>query len=225
MSEVVPANYNKQQSQMGLEETFNAFKKQIFLELNCHAIATIQNFNSADQTVTATMNYVKTYYQENDKFVMVPVTIQYPILLDCPLIILGGGKATLTFPISPGDECLVLFNDRDIDNWFAGSPPGPVATSRLHSFSDGLVLVGFPDIASYDTERALLSNGTTGVGVSSSKVKIYNSTTTLNTLLQQLVTDLTTFATGLNTGTLTAQATALVTALSSDATKIAALLE
>lgn len=182
------ANYNKKQTDLELSDVLDAWKKSIFLELNCHAIATVQSFNSSLQTVTATINYNRTYYQENGSGQMVPVQVPYPVLVDCPVIILGGGSASLTFPISPGDECLILFNDRDIDNWWAGASTGPVATGRLHSFSDGLALVGFREVSNYDTSRALLKNSTTGVGVSTSKVKIYNASTTLNTLLQNLCT-------------------------------------
>jgi hypothetical protein len=37
---------------------------------------------------------------------------------------------------------MILFNDRDIDNWFNGSTASGVNTARMHSFSDGIVLIG-----------------------------------------------------------------------------------
>lgn len=178
-----------------LKDLLDIHKKDILLSLNCHALATIQSANFNDKTVTATVNYSKTYFEKDPTTgEQVPKLQDYPILVDVPFLIIGGGGAGVTFPIKQGDECLILFNDRDIDNWFAGATSGPVATARFHSFSDGLALVGFNFDVSIDPNFATLFNGETGVAVSTDLVKIYNATTTLNTLLQQILTQLETLA-------------------------------
>ena len=198
-----------------LTDLLNLVKKDIMISLNCHAIATVQSVNTTDQILTATINYNKTYFNDDGT----PYLVEYPVLMDCPFIILGGGGAALTFPIAKGDECVILFNDRDIDNWFSGATSGPVASARLHSLSDGLALVGLnPPIASYDPLRAVIQNGTTGVGVSTTKVKIYNATTTLNTTLQLIMVQIEALATATgNAG--------IATALSTLATQLGSLLE
>jgi hypothetical protein len=181
-------------------------KKDTMMSLNCHAIATVQSVNTADQLLTATINYDKTYFNDDGSSYLV----KYPILIDCPFIILGGGGATLTFPITKGDECLILFNDRDIDNWFSGATSGPVASARLHSLSDGIALIGLqPTVANYDSTRAVLQNGTTGVGVSATKVKIYNMTTTLNITLQLIMVQLEALATATGNAGISASLTTL----------------
>lgn len=178
-----------------LKDLLDIHKKDIFLSLNCHHLATIQSVNFDDKTVTATINYQKTYFERDQvSGENVPKLVDYPNLTDIPFIILGGGNSGVSFPIKKGDECVILFNDRDIDNWFAGATTGPVASSRLHSLADGLALVGFNFNMTIDEDRATLFNGETGVGVSEDKVKIYNATTTLNTLLQQILTQLETLA-------------------------------
>jgi hypothetical protein len=100
----------------------------------------------------------------------------------------------LTFPIAAGDDCLLLFNDRDIGNWFQGNPPMPVPSLRLHSFADAIAIVGLrpvtASIPGYDTANAVLQNGSTKVSVGESLITIANSMTTLNTLLQSLLTTL-----------------------------------
>lgn len=217
--------FNKMQTEMSMKDLLDLHKRDIMLSLNCHGIATVKTFDSGAMTITAAMNYSKTFYQNNAQGVVVPVLRPYPLLVDCPVVILGGGGCSVTFPIAAGDECLIIFNDRDMDNWIEGATSGPVATNRLHSFSDAIALVGFFAPSSYDATRAVLGNGTTGVGVGPAKVKVFNNSTTLNTLLQQLITDLNTFATGLNAGTLAAKGTALAAALAMDATNIAGLLE
>src|SRR5690606_13368617 len=129
---------------------------------------------------TVTINYKKTYYRLNAATgLYAPLLMDYPILVDCPVIALGGAAAALTFPITKGDECLVLFNDRDMDNCFQVGSGSANAAPRLHSFADGIVLVGLRSLAkvltNYDTQRAVLRNGTALVGVSPSKVRVANS--------------------------------------------------
>jgi hypothetical protein len=227
-----------------LKDVLDLYKKNMLLDLFCHHIGTVQSFNGATQTATATINYKKTYFLPDSTGNYVPQLVDYPILMDCPVICLGGGNTSLTFPIAAGDECLVLFNDRDMDNWFQGGAGAALATPRLHSFSDGIILVGVRSsgkvLQSYDTVRAVLQNGTTLVGVNTSKVKVANATYTLNGLLQNLMTQLTDLTTALSTLTVTgvltggatsgppsnaAAITSIGTQISTIATEIGTLLE
>lgn len=133
---------NQLPSDPQLSDVLNLFRKGIFLDLNAHHIGKIQSFDPLKQTASVTINYKKTFFLPNAIGVYEPKAVDYPILTDCPVICLGGGNGALTFPIATGDDCVILFNDRDIDKWFQGSSSSPVATPRLHSFSDGLILVG-----------------------------------------------------------------------------------
>ena len=184
----------RKQTDPELMDLLNLFKKQIMLDLNCHAIATVQSFNSAKHKITASINYKKTTLQRTADGTYRNVLVDYPILLDVPVVFLSGGYFRLTFPIQEGDYCLIFFNDRDMDNWLQSAQIGPVASSRLHSFSDGIAIVGlrpFNDsLENFDSTRVAIGNGTTYVGVSSSKIKLANATTTLNTQLQALATQL-----------------------------------
>lgn len=226
-------------SNPGLKDLLDLFRKDLLLSLNCHHIGTVQSFNALTQTATATLNYKKTFFKADALTGQYsPHSLDYPILLDCPVIVLGGAAGALTFPITTGDECLVLFNDRDLDNWFAGSPGGPVATPRLHSFSDGIILVGLRSsphvLLNYDAVRTVLRNGTAQVGVGLDTVKIANSLYTLNGLLQELITEVKTLVTQTaaitvgSFGSIPANAatiTAINTAITATATKIGSLLE
>lgn len=207
------------------------------LNLNSHHIGTVQSFDESLQTATVTVNYPKTYFQLNKNSttgLYQPVQVIYPLIVDAPVICLGGNAAALTFPIVQGDECLILFNDRDLNNWFQGGAGAAVATPRLHSFSDAIILVGVRSLArvlqNYDPTRAVLRNGTAMVGVGTSLVKIANGSTTLKTLmgsvsgLTKVIQDLAsaiTPTTGLSAGALAA-ITAEIANLN---TQIAGLLE
>lgn len=176
-----------------LKDVLNQFKKDIFLSLNCHHIGTIQSFDPEDQTATVTINYKKTFSQRKPGGVYVQQLRDYPPLIDCPVIVLGGGPTSLTFPIQEGDECIVLFNDRDLDTWFSGDSNSGNATVRQHSLADAVVLVGLRSVNSsleeYDEDRAVLQNGSTKVAIGPSLIEISNQLYTLNELLQELVTD------------------------------------
>lgn len=144
-----------------LSDLLALWQRQIMLSLNCHHIGTIGAFNPANQTATVSINYTRTYFQVDDvSGDQVPVQVNYPLLLECPVVCLGGGTGSITFPILPGDECIVMFNDRDIDNWFTGAPAGPVNSNRLHAISDGIALVGVRSMAhvltSYDSTNIVL---------------------------------------------------------------------
>lgn len=71
--------------------------------------------------------------------------VTLPLLLDCPVFFPSGGGVSLTFPISAGDECLVVFASRCIDQWWQSGEVSVQAELRMHDLSDGFV---FPGIAS-----------------------------------------------------------------------------
>jgi phage baseplate assembly protein gpV len=54
----------------------------------------------------------------------------------------GGGGLTLTFPIKPGDECLVIFASRCIDAWWQQGGIKGQAELRMHDLSDGFIFAG-----------------------------------------------------------------------------------
>lgn len=180
-----------------LADALAIWKKDIFLNFNCHHLATIQSFDSLTQTAKATINYKKTFYTNDGSGNNVPIQVAYPILADCPVITMAGGSTAITFPIAAGDECLVLFNDRDIDNWYlsGSNNTGILNTSRLHSFADGLILIGprsLPNVVSnYSTTHAVIRNDAgaqVGVNGSAATALISNNSTTLGQQLQNLIT-------------------------------------
>lgn len=239
-----------------LDDLLDYHKRDILLSLNCHALATIDSFDEATQTATVTINYPKTYQQKSSKKAKEnsafydPVNVNYPPLVSCPVYVLGGGKANMTFPIKKGDQCSVLFNDRSIDEWYASGAPAPLSSNRLHSFSDGIVLVGLRSmlnpIEDYDTVRAVLRSGKAAIAVrdDTNKVLVTNdypdNSQTLNSVLQELITAINNLVTATAAITVTgissgggvsgppanaATIAAIASTLSTVATKIGTILE
>lgn len=65
-----------------------------------------------------------------------------PILQDCPVIFPRGGGYSLTFPIQKGDECVVFFSARSIDEFITQGKAAPAYDLRMTDLSDGMVFVG-----------------------------------------------------------------------------------
>ncbi|MGA3827400.1 Gp138 family membrane-puncturing spike protein [Pseudomonas chlororaphis] len=71
------------------------------------------------------------------------IDVDLPLLTDCPVQFPAGGGCTLTFPVEPGDECLVVFSSRCIDSWWQSGGIQAQADLRMHDLSDGFALLGF----------------------------------------------------------------------------------
>lgn len=129
----------KQRHEPDLPALLAALKQDIMKSINCVRIGVIQSFNAADQTVT-----VKIAQQQitSVSATGVRTIAEYPLLVQVPVQFPSGGGFTLTFPIAAGDECLVLFNDRELDNWFFSGAGKEPTTARLHDLSDGIAIVG-----------------------------------------------------------------------------------
>jgi len=216
---------NRPQVDLNLRGLLDLHRKEIMLSLNCHAIGRVQKFNAERQTIEATIQYTRTYFQATDNGQFEQRQRNYPVLLDVPLLVMGGGGAHLTMPIKGGEDCLILFNDKDMDNWFAGAVNKPVASGRLHSFADGIAIVGLHSlansIADYDPDRAVLRGaGGASVGVDE-KVQIKNAATSLLVVINGLI-DILSTAFGVSNA---CPNTAAITALNAHKLVVQGLLE
>ncbi|MDM4084851.1 Gp138 family membrane-puncturing spike protein [Klebsiella oxytoca] len=70
------------------------------------------------------------------------VSVSLPLLVDVPVVFPRGGGCTLTFPVTAGDECLVIFADRCIDFWWQSGGIQEPVDGRKHDLSDAFCIVG-----------------------------------------------------------------------------------
>jgi hypothetical protein len=68
--------------------------------------------------------------------------VNLPLIQDVPLVFQRGGGYTGTFPIKAGDECLIVFSARCIDNWWQAGGVQPQFELRMHDLSDGFAITG-----------------------------------------------------------------------------------
>lgn len=204
MNSISSPVFNFQNTNPNLQDAFEVLKRDILLSMNCHALGQVQSFNPTKRSITATINYQKSIVKQAADGTFNTQQVSYPTLVDVPIIVLSGGGSAMTFPVQIGDFCLIFFNDRDMDNWvFSGQIASP-NTPRLHSFSDGIALIGLlpfaqalVQIPSYDASNVNVRLASTA------KFKVSNSLYTLNGLLQDLLTQLEDLTTQLSTLTVT----------------------
>ena len=90
-----------------LSDLLDAQRALIFSTFNCIQIGKVETVTPADQTVEVTLQIKRPATDGTSSAI--------PLLVDVPYFVLQGGGAYIDMPITPGDYCIVLFNDRDID--------------------------------------------------------------------------------------------------------------
>lgn len=116
-----------------LEMYFGSFSEA----LNCIKIGKIENVDFTNQTVDVQILHKRINMNLNKRELK-----DYALLCQVPFIVLGGGSSNLTFPISKGDNCLLLFCDYEIDRWWDTGENLPANYERKHDISDAFAIVG-----------------------------------------------------------------------------------
>lgn len=127
----------------GTQQTINSQSQidqnnaaDIMFRIRCAIPAIIQSYDPGTNTVEAQPAI-------RERLVLEDGSIQYlnlPLLINVPVAFPSSGSASITFPISKGDECLIIFSDLAIDNfWTSGSIQNPIEVRR-HDLSDGIAI-------------------------------------------------------------------------------------
>lgn len=159
-----------------LEYLLEEYRRDLMLSFNCHGVAVVESFDAGKQTVRASMAYQKTFYDQTNTGKFEERLESYPVLIDCPAVVLKGGAFSLKMPIKKGDECLVIFNDRSIDQWFSTGSNKRLDSNRLHAFNDAIVLVGLSSspkaLSGYENDKVVLGDGTHDLSLGGGSVTI-----------------------------------------------------
>lgn len=68
--------------------------------------------------------------------------VDMPELEEVPVMWPQAGGGALTFPMKKGDGVLLLFQSRNMDNWYEKGGPQEASTARMHDLSDAIALPG-----------------------------------------------------------------------------------
>lgn len=96
-------------------------------------------------------------------------TVDYPIISGVPVVFMAAGGASINLPVLKGDSCLVIFFDRDMSNWLLGGVGQKPNSTRTHSMSDAVALMG---LYSFNTISKAENNTDVLINYSGSKITI-----------------------------------------------------
>lgn len=125
----------------------------------------VQSYDSVNRTVEVQPSIRERIISENGEMQYV----NYPLLINVPVVFPQCGGYYISFPINAGDECIVVFSDLCIDDWWIkGGVQNPVDIRR-HDLSDGIAIFGIRNKNRYTNEISLnsllIKNENTGVGI------------------------------------------------------------
>ena len=151
----------------------------------------IQSFNVDQQTCTVivTLMMQRVFPDGSTEW------LNIPLLRDVPVQFPSGGGFTLTFPVTAGDECLVVFSSRCIDSWWqSGGTQNPQAEYRMHDLSDGFAVLGFRSLprmlsnVSTTSSQLRSDDGLTYVDVAENVITVKAATVNVNAATSATIT-------------------------------------
>lgn len=80
-----------------------------------------------------------------------------------------------SFPLKQGDECILLFSDREIESWFINGDVNPEGHTRMHDLTDAVVIVGIrslPKMINILADCLNLFYGTSNIALSENLINI-----------------------------------------------------
>lgn len=117
-----------------LQTAIETVVEQRVRDINTSMPGTVKAFDATNQTATVEPAFKILLVDGTEK--------QVPPLVMVPVYFPTGGGFTMTFPVVPGDECLLVFSQRAIDSWwYVGGPQLP-DDHRFHDLSDACAFVG-----------------------------------------------------------------------------------
>ncbi len=65
-----------------------------------------------------------------------------PVVTEVPVVFPGAGAASITWPLSPGDEVLLVFSSSSLDRWLARGGVVDPEDDRRHDLTDAIAIPG-----------------------------------------------------------------------------------
>lgn len=131
----IPSKFQQLSSTPDLIQILDGVSKKTAYELNCMRIGIIQEFHPDNLTVDVLIANKKTTGLNSDgsqttrNFALINAKVCYCNPFE-------------TFPLKQGDECILLFSDREIESWFINGDVNPLGYQRMHELTDAVAIVG-----------------------------------------------------------------------------------
>lgn len=164
------------------DEFYRRLAEKIKNDIRVAIPGIVQSFDPGEQTVTV-QPVIRERIRDQDGNMSFT---DLPLLLDVPVVFPRAGGFVLTMPISPGDECLVIFGDMCIDAWWSNGGVQNQTEKRRHDLSDGFAIMGGwsqPRVVSgYSMDSAQLrtEDGETKISIKPGEINIIAATVNVN---------------------------------------------
>lgn len=168
-----------------LSSTESLVKAVLSNNVHTAILAEIQSFDSATQTCEAQPVSQMTMGNGESR--------NYPLCVDIPVQFVGGADFHITHPVKKGDECLLVFNERSIDNWFSNGGVQPENELRRYDMSDACAIVGFRNlktvITDFNNDAIELRNKTndTKIQIKNDEINIIRQSTNIKVTSSSIV--------------------------------------
>lgn len=176
----IPAQNNSLTSTPNMLQVLEGVGQKTGYELNCMRIGIVQNWHPEELTVDVQIANKKTLQINKDgtKSVADFAPIRAKVVYCNPFI---------TFPISVGDECILLFADREIESWFINGEVNPESYPRMHEMTDAVAIFGIrslPNMITILTNLLCLFYGESNIQIANQKITLNSATIELNGVLK-----------------------------------------
>lgn len=158
-----------------LTQTISAAGTKTAMDINCMRIGVVQEFYP--KNLTAQIMLV-------DKKLMGLNPDGSQILEEYPPIYAKVCYCNpfCTFPLTQGMECILLFNDRELETWFINGGSNIQSYPRMHDLTDAIAIVGIrslPQMIQILTDCLHLFYGTSSLQLKESEADISSGTINL----------------------------------------------
>lgn len=142
--------------------------KEHLKDLHTSMPGIIESFDPETQLATV-QPAIKRIFKTTDGETEFLTPTELPVLINVPVIFPRGGGFSLTFPVAKGDECLLNFCERSIDNWHEFGTVREPGARRFHALSDAVAIVGLSSvpnkIPNYDNTNVQLKKDDGSVSI------------------------------------------------------------
>ena len=158
-----------------LTQTISAAGTKTAMDINCMRIGVVQEFYPENLTVQVRLV---------DKKLMGLNPDGSQILEEYPPIYAKVCYCNpfCTFPLTQGMECILLFNDRELETWFINGGSNIQSYPRMHDLTDAIAIVGIrslPQMIQILTDCLHLFYGTSSLQLKESEADIFSGTINL----------------------------------------------
>ena len=170
----INSSFNTKSLNPSLQSLLDNQSNKTALDMLCIKVGIVQNFYPESLTVDVIpVNKKTTGYNSDGSAIVKDWAMLRAKVCYC--------NKHITQPINKGDECLLLFSDRELETWFINGNTNGVRYNRMHDETDCIAIMGIrslPQMIQILTDCLHLFYGNSDIQIAENNINI--NTTTLN---------------------------------------------